>query len=346
MAFCKNRALKLNMCKSLWVLVLLAFAFSANAQDFSDLYADTSASVVTIHTATVGSDGEQVTPLGLGSGVLIEETLVITAAHVIQSADRIVVKFKDGYTTPAEVVTSVISSDVAVLQLENPPENASVATIGDSDDVRIGEPVYVIGAPFGIEQTLSVGTLSGRLSRGLIAGGEPIEFLQTDTSINTGNSGGPMFSKEGDVIGIVSFILTKSGGFDGIGFAVSINGVEEALLNGSAFWTGFEGIFLEPNIAAALNVPQPTGMLVQHVVSGSIADAAGMKGGTITTRINGVDFKLGGDIVLSIQGIVCDGPHNFKAIKEQIASLTPGDSFAVKVLRGGEVLDLLAVATE
>lgn len=334
----------MRFIKSLLVFMLLAYSFTANAQDFADLYEDTSPSVVTIHTATVSSSGQNVTPSGLGSGVLIEEGLVITAAHVIQSADRIVVKFKDGYTTPAEVVSSIVSSDVAVLQLVNPPEDAVAATMGDSDTVRIGEPVYVIGAPFGIEQTLSVGTLSGRLNRGLIAGGELIEFLQTDTSINTGNSGGPMFNKEGEVIGIVSFILSKSGGFDGIGFAVSINGVEEALMNSSAFWTGFEGVFLEPHIAAALNVPQTTGLLVQRVVSGSIADVAGMQGGKISARIEGVELDLGGDIVLSIQGIVCDGPHNFNAIKEQIASLTPGDSFVVKVLRDGEVIELLALA--
>lgn len=334
----------MSLSKTLLAFVLLALSFTANAQDFADLYAETSPSVVTIHTATVGSGGERVTPLGLGSGVLIEGSLVITAAHVIQSADRIVVKFKDGYTTPAEVVSSVVSSDVAVLQLENPPETAVVATMGDSDEARIGEPVFVIGAPFGIEQTLSVGTLSGRLNRGLMAGGEPIEFLQTDTSINTGNSGGPMFNKEGEVIGIVSFILSKSGGFDGIGFAVSINGVEEALLNSSAFWTGFEGIFLEPHVAAALNVPQTTGLLIQRVVSGSIADAAGLQDGKISAQIEGVELKLGGDIVLSIQGIVCDGPHNFKEIKEQISSLSPGDSFVVKVLRDGEVMELFAVA--
>lgn len=334
------------MCKSLLTFLLLSFSFAASAQDFADLYADTSPSVVTIHTATADAAGEQITASGLGSGVLVEDNLVMTAAHVVHNADRILVKFKNGYTTSAEIITSVTSSDVALIKLETPPEDAAIAAIGDSDNVRVGEPVFVIGAPFGIEQTLSVGTLSGRLNRGLMSGGEPIEFLQTDTSINTGNSGGPMFNREGEVIGIVSFILTKSGGFDGIGFAVSINGAKEALMNGPAFWTGFEGIFLEPHIAAALNVPQRTGLLVQHVVSGSIADAAGLRGGRISTQLDGVEVKLGGDIVLSIQGTVCDGPHNFAAIKEQIASLTAGDSFLIKVLRAGEIMDLFAIADQ
>ncbi len=332
------------MSRLLITFLLWSFALSVPAQDFSSVYADTSPAVVTIHTATADAAGVQITASGLGSGVLVEEDLVMTAAHVVHNADRILVKFKDGYTTPAEIVTSVTGSDVALVRLEKPPESAVIAQVGNSDEVRIGEPVFVIGAPYGIEQTLSVGTLSGRLNRGLMAGGEPIEFLQTDTAINTGNSGGPMFNSEGEVIGIVSFILSKSGGFNGIGFAVSINGAKEALMHGSAFWTGFEGIFLEPYIAAALNVPQKTGLLVQHVVSNSIADVAGLKGGRITMKLDGVDIRLGGDIVLAIQGVVCDSPHNFSTIKEQIASLTPGDSFIITVLRAGEILDLTAIA--
>ena len=101
---------------------------------------------------------------------------------------------------------------------------------------------------------------------------------------------------------------------------------------------------LNPRIAEALNVPQKTGMLVQHVVSGSLVDKAGLRGGDIAMTLGGSEFRLGGDVVLSIHGTVCDGPHNFSAIKDQITALKPGENFVIKVLRAGEVIDLFVKA--
>ena len=179
-----------------------------------------------------------------------------------------------------------------------------------------------------------------------MAGGEPVTFLQTDTAINQGNSGGPMFNRDGKVIGIVSFILSKSGGFNGIGFAVSINGAKKSLMQASDFWAGFDGVLLSPALAAAINVPQATGMLVQHVVTGSPAQKAGLRGGQVPATIGGASISLGGDVVLAIAGIVCDEPHSFAAIKEQVASLPEGHGFTLSVLRAGEIVDLTVVATQ
>ncbi len=323
----------------LFLALLVSLPITGFAEDFSELYAKLSPAVVTIHTSNYDSQ-KQVPQRGLGSGVVIENDKVITAAHVVHTANRIQVKFKDGYTTEATIVSSIPSSDIALLKLIKPPENIVLAETTDSSAVRIGEPVFVIGAPFGIEHTLSVGNLSGRMDRGLMAGGESVTFLQTDTAINQGNSGGPMFNREGKVIGIVSFILSKSGGFNGIGFAVSINGAKKSLMQASDFWTGFDGILLTPDIASALNVPQATGMLVQHVVRGSIAQKAGLRGGQIPVSLAGTTITLGGDIVLSIHGVICDEPHDFAAIKEQIAALPDGKEFTVSVLRGGKVVEL------
>jgi S1-C subfamily serine protease len=311
-----------------------------NAEDFSELYAELSPTVVTIHTSNYNSHTQAIQN-GIGSGVVIDQDKIITAAHVVHTARRIQVKFKDGYTSDAEILSSVTSSDVALLKLLDPPENIVIAETMDSSTVRIGEPVFVIGAPFGIEHTLSVGNLSGRMDRGLMAGGESVTFLQTDTAINQGNSGGPMFNREGKVIGIVSFILSKSGGFNGIGFAVSINGAQKSLMQASDFLAGFDGILLTPQIASAINVPQATGMLVQHVVTDSVAQKAGLRGGQIPVTLAGTQIKLGGDVVLAIHGTVCDEPHNFEQIKEQIASLPEGEGFIVSVLRGGEILELV-----
>jgi len=324
--------------------VVLFLPSTLIAEDFSDLYAKLSSTVVTIHTSNIDS-AKKSRQSGLGSGVVIEDNKVFTAAHVVHTADRIQVKFKDGYTTEAEIISSITASDVALLRLIDPPDNIAIAETMDSSLVRIGEPVFVIGAPFGIEHTLSVGNLSGRLDRGLMAGGESVTFLQTDTAINQGNSGGPMFNKDGKVIGIVSFILSKSGGFNGIGFAVSINGAEKSLMQASGFWTGFDGIFLSTEMAAAINVPQSSGMLVQHVVSGSMAEKAGLRGGQVTVTLAGTSVKLGGDVVLSVHGIVCDQPHDFIAIKHEIESLPEGAGFIVSVLRGGKIVNLMVEPT-
>ncbi len=315
------------------------------AEDFSELYEALSPSVVTIHTQVFDSQSRTFQS-GLGSGVVIESDRIITAAHVVHTASQITVKFKNGYTTNAEIVSSITASDVALLKLVNPPEGIVIAPTMDSSLVRIGEPVFVIGAPFGIEQTLSVGHLSGRMNRGLLAGGEPIDFLQTDTAINQGNSGGPMFNRDGKVIGIVSFILSKSGGFNGIGFAVSINGAKKSLMQASEFWAGFDGFLLTPEIAAAINVPQSSGLLVQHVVSGSQAQKAGLRGGQITASMAGTSIKLGGDVVLAIHGVACDEPHDFAAIRDQINALPEDEGFEVSVLRGGKVIALTVEGTE
>lgn len=327
-----------------FLTVLLLLPATLLAQDFSDLYRTLSPTVVTIHTSD-SSFAEQKSKSGLGSGVVVGPDRIITAAHVVHTAKSIEIKFKDGYTTEAEIISSITASDIALLRIIDPPDNIVIAETTDSSAVRIGEPVFVIGAPFGIEHTLSVGHLSGRIDRGLMAGGEPVTFLQTDTAINQGNSGGPMFNTDGKVIGIVSFILSKGGGFDGIGFAISINGARKSLTQASDFWAGFDGILLSPEFAAALNVPQGAGMLVQHVVAGSPAEKAGLRGGVVSAEIAGTSVSLGGDVVLSIAGIVCDEPHSFAAIKKQVASIPSGEGFVLSVLRAGKIVNLTVVAS-
>ncbi len=338
----------LNIFRSCLLAVIASLFISlsamAKAYDFSSLYEKLSPSVVTILTKELKvTNGVASAKGGLGSGVMISDELILTATHVIETANSITVKFKDKEQAQADVVTIIKSADVALLKLREPKKGGVVARIGSSKAVKVGEPVFVIGAPFGFEHTLSVGHLSGRHQRGFMAVGQPVVFLQTDTAINTGNSGGPMFNAKGEVIGIVSFILSKSGGFNGIGFAAAIDGVKEAVLEGPAFWTGFEGVMLSYQMASALNVPHGTGMLVQHVVKGSVADKAGLKGGNTLARIEGNPVWIGGDIVLEIQGTICDGPHNFKAIKDQIASLKSGEAFMIKVLRTGKIVELIAV---
>jgi len=184
-----------NQLRSAVYTLLLLVGISSQshaAPDFAELYARLTPAVVTVATATIERDTQNVST-GLGSGFLIEGNKILTAAHVVDGATRVRVRFSDGHQSGAEVLTSITSSDIALLQLETPHPNPTYATLADSNATRIGEPVFVIGSPFGISKTLSIGHLSGRMNRGFHAGNIPIEFLQTDTAINTGNSGGPMF---------------------------------------------------------------------------------------------------------------------------------------------------------
>lgn len=328
-----------------FVLMAAAWASAAAAPpDFADLYEQHSKSVVTVYTTTLATDkGTPKAARGVGSGVLIEEDQILTAAHVVDGAHVIDVLFTDGERIRADVVASLKASDVALLQLQRSHPAPQVATLADSDDTRIGSRVFIIGAPFGISQTLSVGHLSGRMDRGMLAGGAPIEFLQTDTAINTGNSGGPMFNTEGEVIGIVSFILTKSGGFDGIGFATSSNTAREALLTSSGVLAGFEGIMLNERLADALNYPGP-GLLVQRVVGDSIVGEAGLKAGRVTAVVDGQSMLLGGDLILEINGLACRAPHDFQLVKASTLQLSDEDAYLITVFRDGEIVELHAGA--
>ena len=176
----------------------------------------------------------------------------------------------------------------------------------------------------------------------MISNGEMAGFIQTDASINQGNSGGPMFNLKGEVIGIVSFILTNSGGFEGLGFAVDIDTAKKVLFDVNSFWTGFDGVFLSEGLAGVFNTPQKSGVLIQRVTSNSFADKIGLRPGVIQAEILGQKIWLGGDIILSIQGLSCNAPHDLGNIKKQIENLKAGDQVLIEVLRKGKVLTLEA----
>ncbi len=319
-----------------------AVSGSTEAADYASLFRKLNPTVVTIQTIELANGSRGVEPRQLlGSGVLFDmDGLVMTASHVVHTADVVRVKFLDGTIETAEVVSSLPGSDVALLKVAHVPAGAVAARLGNSDEVRIGEPALVIGAPFGLEHSLSIGHVSGKVRRGVMAGGVQLQLIQTDAAINHGNSGGPMFNESGEVIGIVSHILSESGGFDGIGFAISINPARQMLLEGTPFWTGFEGLMMSEELAGLLNVPQKSGLLVQRVVQTSLAGRAGLRGGTRKVTLLGTELWLGGDVILEIEKTVCDSPHNFESIHKTIDSLQPGDAINMKVLRAGKVIEL------
>ena len=313
----------------------------AMAADIAKLYEQHSDSVVTVYTESLSFEGKQPRRKNsVGSGVLIEQDQLLTAAHVVDGAKVIEILFTDGKRIRADVVSLVKSSDVALLKLRRSHPNPTIATLADSDDTAIGSKVIIIGAPFGISQTLSVGHLSGRLNRGFMAAGAPVEFMQTDASINTGNSGGPMFNTRGEVIGIVSFILSKSGGFDGVGFATSSNSARESLLSSPGILAGFDGVMIDTHIVKALNFPS-RGLLVQRVNSHSAVGRAGLNAGSFPVEVAGKSMLLGGDLIIEIIGLELKEPHDFELIKDTLANLDGHEAYSITIFRQGKIVELL-----
>src|SRR5262249_14639637 len=273
-----------------------------SAENLSQIFGFVNPSVVIVRTSEreVSAEGQLAKFGEVGSGVLISsDGKVMTAAHVVHLADRVVVEFLGGERVDARIVASDAAADVSLLQLERVPAGALVATLGDSDRTQIGEEVFIIGAPYGIGHTLSAGHISGRHEPDTVYHGlAKAEFLQTDAAINQGNSGGPMFNMKGEVIGIVSHIISKSGGFEGLGFVVTANMAKRMLLDVPSFWTGFSAVLLTAPLSRVLTLPQPSGLLVQRVADGSAAAAIGIRGGTTKATIAGTDLILGGDIIL------------------------------------------------
>jgi serine protease Do len=324
----------------------LSVTTTLSGQSVSQVYRDVRDAVVVIYTAgrrlADRTSGELVGIGGLGSGVLInDDGDVLTAAHVVQTADQVMVEFPSGERILATVVASEPAADLAMVRLDQRPTGVVPVPLGDSDMAEIGDEVFVVGAPLGASNTLTVGYLSARRQPMRTVGNFfRAELLQTDAAINQGNSGGPLFNMRGEVIGIVSHILSTTGGFQGLGFAVSSNTVRETVLSGTQIWSGVEVMALTDELSAIFNVPGGGGVLVQHVAKGSLGEKLGLRGGTIAGTLGDDEVTLGGDIVLSVLGVRLTGIDSYEQMRAAINRLRAGDMFTVQVLRAGTTRDL------
>ena len=321
----------------------IGLAVLVNAQEVKSiktLFQEVNPSVVTIlsqeKVSLGGGDRYNTTTVdGLGSGVLISsEGLILTAAHVVQTAELLKVKFADGTIREASVVASSPTADVALIKMDWEPVGQQVATIGDSDSMEVGDQIFVVGSPHGLEHSLSVGYISARHSEGRMDGLKKLEYFQTDAAINTGNSGGPMFNMKGEVIGLVSFILSKSGGFEGIGFAATSNVAKRTLIDEQIAWSGMDAIMVEGEIAKALNVPQKGGILIQSVSSKGWASQVGLRGGAIKSTIEGTEVMLGGDVILGIDDLVLNTEADVEKVLNYIREHS-GSEVTSHYLRNG-----------
>ena len=277
-----------------------------------------------------------------GSGVLISpDGKVMTAAHVVHSMDEISVEFLGGETVKARVVASEPAADLSLLQLERVPAGAKSSPLANSDPIQVGDPVIIVGAPYGLSYSLSNGLISARWKPNTVYKTMPLaEFFQTTATINTGNSGGPMFNMNGEVIGIVSHNISKSGGSEGLGFVVTINTAKKLLLERKSFWAGLEGQILSDAEADLLNLPPgTTGFIVKTVAKDSPAAQLGLRGATMVVNLGSGDVPLGGDIILTVEGIKAEAA-NLAKVRDQLSAKASGSPFKVTILRAGKVLEL------
>ena len=274
---------------------------------------------------------------GIGSGVIVSaDGTIITNNHVVEGAEKITVQTSDDKTFDAKVVGTDKPSDLAVLKIE--AQNLPFLTLGNSDNVRVGDIVLAIGNPLGIGQTVTAGIISAKGRRtGLSDSSSFEDFLQTDAPINRGNSGGALVNLSGELIGINSQILSPggaNGGNIGIGFSIPSNmarDVMEQLLKNGKVHRGMLGIFIQnitDDTAKALDLKDTSGVLVSDVQKSSAAERAGVKRGDIITAINGEKIE------------------DSNVFRNKVASTAPGTEITLSIVRDGQQQDVKAKLDE
>lgn len=257
----------------------------------------------------------------LGSGVILSaEGIVVSNYHVVGQADDIRVVLNDRREYTARVLLSDAESDLAILQIDNAPDDMAHLQLRDSDDVEVGELVLAIGNPFGVGQTVSSGIVSGLARSGAAMGNGRGYFIQTDAPINPGNSGGALVDMNGDLIGVNTSILTRSGGSNGIGFAIPAalvaQFVTQAKQGKSRFerpWAGISGQELDAAMAETLGLSVPGGVIVAHLHPASPFAKAGIEVGDVIREVDGEPVNTPPEMIfrMSVAGLGAEARVGF-----------------------------------
>jgi len=291
---------------------------------------------------------------GSGSGfVMDKEGHIVTNNHVVESADKVEVKFIDGTIVPAKVIGTDPDSDLAVIKVDVKSSLLQPVELGDSSALIVGQQGFAIGNPFGQEWTLTGGLISalGRTIQSSASRFSIPQVIQTDAAINPGNSGGPLLDKYGRVIGVNTMIVSDSRSSSGVGFAVPVNVVKRvvpALIKDGRFtyaYLGISGGSLTPDLARAMSLPEDMrGVLVSEVVKGGPSDRAGVQGSTREVTMDGAQVNVGGDIIIAVDG---KGVTAMDAIIDYLfTSKRPGDKITLTVLRDGQQKDIVVTLGE
>jgi serine protease Do len=259
---------------------------------------------------------------GFGSGFFIDASgVILTNAHVVDGADQVTVTLHDGRKVHSKEIKADSKTDLAVIILDSKSGPFPALALGDSDAYEIGDRVLAFGAPFGLTGSVTNGIVSAK-GRSALRMNIYEDFIQTDAAINPGNSGGPLVGLDGKVIGINAAIKSKSGGFQGVGLAVSSNlakNVVHALRTDGVVRRGYLGVQigdLQPEIAERLGVPKGTGVLVGDVLKGTPGDKGGLKAGDVITAIAGHTIKDGRGVQMTVANLPLKQAANFEVVRD------------------------------
>ena len=320
---------------------------TGNGFDPAVIYARRAPGVVTIY-ADFGREGQS-----QGSGFVVDATgAILTNAHVvtnvaeaqgrdIRGADSVYVEFKDRDRVPAKIVGWDLFSDVAVIRVDPKAHGLAPVPLGTSSTVIVGTPVAAIGSPFNEQSSLSVGVVSAidRRIDSLTSGYSIADAIQVDAPINRGNSGGPLFDARGRVIGINAQIRSTSGTAEGVGFAIPIDtarrALEQLVRTGrvSYAYIGVTTQDVTPGVARKFGFATPRGALVARVEPNTPAARAGLRGGTRTVRFNGVEYSIGGDLIIRIGTTPIADAQD---VSRAVAARTVGQRVPFTILRDGK----------
>ena len=268
---------------------------------------------------------------GIGTGMIIDsEGHILTNHHVVSGATKISITMDSGEEFEAKIVGTDPKTDLAVIKIA-PPQNIHFLTFGNSDKLRVGEWVVAIGNPRGLEHTVTAGIISAKHRAGISDPSSYQDYIQTDAALNPGNSGGPLLNLNGEVVGVNAAIISESGGFEGISFAIPSNmamGIVEALIKTGKVVRGWLGLSIQemnPSLARTMNLPVSKGALVTEVFKGGPAEKAGIRQG---------------DFIDNLDGIPLESANDFR---NRLAASRVGKSVEIGVWRKGENVLIQAV---
>lgn len=289
---------------------------------------------------------------GVGSGFVFDKQgHIITNSHVVKNVKKVVVTFLDGRSYNAEIIGYDEYTDIGVIKVNADLSLLQPLRLGDSANLKVGEPIAAIGNPFGLSGSMTSGIVS-QLGRLLPSGaGYSIpDVIQTDAAINPGNSGGPLLNMRGEIVGINTAIQSTTGEFTGVGFAVpsqTLAKIVPKLIEDGKYthpWIGIAGRDIDPDLAKVLNLNDAVGFLVITVVDNSPAAKAGIHGSNETVEVDGIKYSIGGDIILSVDG------NQVRKIDDILIHLqrakSVGDEMVLEVLRDGRTTNITITLDE
>ena len=289
---------------------------------------------------------------GVGSGFVFDKKgHIITNAHVVKDAKKVVVTFLDGRSYNAEIIGIDEYTDIAVVKVNTDLSSLEPVSLGDSSSLKVGEPIAAIGNPFGLSGSMTSGIVS-QLGRLLPTDNQYSipDVIQTDAAINPGNSGGPLLNMMGGVIGINTAIQSTTGSNTGVGFAIpsqTVAKIVPTLIEEGEYkhpWIGISGRDIDPDMAKIMELKDAVGFLIITVIEDSPASKAGLIGSEKTISVEGVDYVIGGDIILAVDGIDVRKIDDILIHLQRAKAI--GDEMVLEILRDNRTTNITIILQE